>query len=645
MASIVRWTGRLIVYPKVYLGALLATLVWHLFLFFGAAGSNAGRIAVLAAAPAAFLAVWAVAAPIGLLRKALQDDAQAGSGWRILLAHLGSVTLQLVGFSAVLVLSGLWVVLHGIGVPKLLDLLPIPVIDWFVWMVLRGLGVGLVVMALVAAVAQCAYAVSRLTERFHRFLLLWSGLMLAWAVLRALPRLSEWLGWLPHISFEEFVLVGDGFELQRAYYESAPFAAALILAALLAVLAGWIYGVLKNPGIPHSEAAAAAPDPGGGAPRRILDRRERLLIFVAALSLAFVYDVFENGSTVEANLRESLIRPVVALQDDLGFLRGAPFVASQGSLVHPARGVTTFVARVAGDVRITRAKGQEISVDYAVRTYAASQRAAQTYHELVGVGLMQSGERLELVLQAPPADGSIHVRVRYDIALPPGIQVVLDARYGSVEAYDVAGRITATLQRASMRATSIQGDVEVEAVDGDVWLTGIDGDVTVNHLNGRVEVHGVAGEVSVTGEHTTFESTDVDGSVTARLTRSLARLYQVRGDVDVEALMTRIRADKIEGKTSIRGTLSPIVLSGLTGPAELVSDRGNVTAYLDPALDWNVRLASRRGEVMASFPEEFSVSSSVENRQRVVTAVKGTGATTFRSEISGADLTVEVRPR
>jgi len=643
MATITRWPGRLFIYPKVYLGALLATLVWHLVLYFGASGWGAGRITVLAALPAAFMLLWAVLAPIGLLKTALEGDDAASGSYRVLLVHFGSTALQIVAFAAVLLLGGLWVVLRGVGVPTLLDLLPIPVIDWFVWLVVRGLGISLVAVVLLAAVAQCAYTVSKLAERFRGFLFLWSGAMLSWAVLRALPRLSDWLSWLPRISFEEFVAVGDGFELQRSYYESGPYAAALILALLLVALAGWVYGIVKD-----SAAKPRPPVPqpqAGGGVRHILDMRERLLIFIAALSLAFVYDVFENRSAVEAGLQGTLIRPAVVLQDDLGFFRGAPFVSSEGRISHPAAGIKTLVVRVAGDVRLFHSENEEISVTYTIRTYAASQRAAQSYHDLVGIGFARSGDRLELLLQTPPSDGSVEARARYDITLPPGIQAVLDADYGSVEVHDVRGGIVATLRQASMRATDVQGDVEVEAVDGDVWLTGILGDVTIRHQNGRVEVHGVSGRLDLSGEHTTFESSDVQGDVTVRLTRSLAKLYRVQGAIDVEARMTRLWTDRIHGRSLIRGTLSPITLAGPIAPVELISDRGNVVVHLASDLDWNVRLASRRGEVIASFPEEFSVSSAMERDRRVLTAVKGSGETLFQSEVAGAHLTLDVRPR
>lgn len=643
MATIAHWLARLMVYPKVYLGALALMLVWHLFLLFSASGANAGRIAVLAALPGLFLIAWAVVSPIGLLRRALHDDSPASGGFRLLLAHFGSTALQLLVFAAVLLFGGLLVVLRGVGVPNLLDLLPIPVIDWFVWLVVRGIAVSLVATALLAAIAQCAYAVSRLTERYGRFLLLWSGLMLTWGVLRALPLLGGWFSWLPHLSFEEFVSVGDGFELQRSYYESGPFAAALILAVALVAAAAWVYGILKDPGkaLAH-EPRPAAPVTGAGSVRQVLDMKERLLIFVAALSLAFVYDVVANREAVDAGLQEALVRPAIVLDDDLGFFRSAPFVGSQGSLAHPAAGIATFVVRAAGDVRITHSESPEIAIHYALRTYAESQRAAQSYHERVSVGLSRTGDRLELLLQTPPADGAIDARVRYEIAVPRGIQIVLDSRHGSVEAHGVQGRIVATLRQASMRATDVQGDVEVEAVDGDLVLTGIQGNVSIRHTNGRVEAHGIVGRLEVDGEHTSLDTTSVQGDLVARLTRSLAKMYQVAGDVDVDAQMTRVWTDRVHGKTLIRGALSPITLAGPIAPVELVSDRGNVTVHLAPDREWNVRLVARRGEVHASFPEEFRVSSAIENRQRVVTAVKGSGATPFEGEVSGAQLSLEV---
>ena len=141
-----------------------------------------------------------------------------------------------------------------------------------------------------------------------------------------------------------------------------------------------------------------------GTPRRILQLNERVLIVFAALSLVFVYDVFTNNRTVREGFQQSLVRPVVAYQDDLGFTRGVPFVASQGRIDLPSTGITTLYIKAPGDIRLHAADSDSIAIDYTFRTFAESAKAAEAYHELVDVSHFASrgdpGSDLTITRQA-----------------------------------------------------------------------------------------------------------------------------------------------------------------------------------------------------------------------------------------------------
>lgn len=285
-------------------------------------------------------------APVGLLRREPTDARISRARHAsVVFVHLGTTAAQLAVFAAVWFIGARWVFLYGVGVPNLLDLLPIPVIDWFIWIVVRVVFIAWIVLILLAAIAQCSYVVSLLSKGRRSFLWLWSGLMLAWGAIRILPPLADGLAWLPPFRFQEFVAVGDGFELQTTYYESGPYAAALLLTGLFALATARVYRVVTSPSLPPGDAPPIGATADGEAPRRVLHPAERVLIVVAALSLAFVYDVASNGDAVRSGWPRALIRRVVAHHDDLGFTRGVPFVASQGSIDHPASSITTDLHR------------------------------------------------------------------------------------------------------------------------------------------------------------------------------------------------------------------------------------------------------------------------------------------------------------
>ena len=246
---------------------------------------------------------------------------------------------------------------------------------------------------------------------------------------------------------------------------------------------------------------------------------------------------------------------------------------------------------------------------------------------------LQNGTTLEVLVRTPPAQTGIATRVRYDVAVPPGVHAVIESQDGLIEAHGLADGLTARLRRSSLRATEVRGPVTVESVDGDVWLTSVEGDVSVNHHNGRVEVHGVRGNLELEGEDGTFESSDVRGTVRANLKRSLGRFARLGGDLVVDGLMARIQADSVTGAMTVRGVLSPIDLRRPYAPVSVRSDRGNVTVQLDPGIDWRLQLVAERGAIHASLPDEFVSSQEAPSGGQRVTAVKGSGEMVFEGEV------------
>lgn len=640
MPALLRWTERVLAYPRVYLGALAATIATHLILLFVAPRWNAGIVLVLAAAPSLFLVVWAVLSPTGLLRRDLGGHSAARfGGVKLVLAHLGATALQLALFAAVWLLGARWVFLQGVGVPTLLDLLPIPIIDWFVWIVVRVVIVAWVGLTLLAAIAQCSYLVGLLTDGRRLFLWLWSGLMLAWATIRFLPQLADWLAWLPYFRFQEFVAVGDGFEIQTIYYESGPYAAALLLVGIIVFASVYLYQVVTSPVPQAGPEAAGGKGEGGAKPRRVLNPKERVLIVIAALSLVFVYDVASNSGDAREGLRRSIVRPVIAYQDDLGFTRGAPFVASQGTIQHPALGIKTLKIKALGDVHLTASDGDTIVIDYTVRTFGDSARSAQAYHELIEVIAQPNGETLEVGLLTPPSQRGIGARVRFNITLPPTIRAEIEGGDGLIEAHGLSQGLAARLSRSSLRATDVRGRVDVEITDGDAWLTSIQGDVMLKHENGRVEVHGLEGSLTIAAQHSTFETSDVAGDVEAQLVRSLGRFHRLMGDLSIESLMARLEASHVTGALWIQGVLSPITLLQPLTAVTLSSERGNVIVQLDDK-DWRLEVTAQRGSIQTSLPQEYEISHERRINSQSLSAVKGRGEALVRAEVRGANLWV-----
>lgn len=204
-----------------------------------------GAVALSAWLPLALTPVWAVFSSIRLMRFSLGEEGQLDRGaraWRIVLSSLGITLLQVLAYSLLVGLGALLLFRRSLGIPGLLDLLPIPSPMWFGGLLLRGYGIILLFVLVLAALSQFAYVFSRLVESFRGLLGAWVFLLAGWIGMRIVPILADWLAWLPDFSFDEFYAVGDVYEFRTVLIESSPIAAlGLFFVALLAASI-WLLG-------------------------------------------------------------------------------------------------------------------------------------------------------------------------------------------------------------------------------------------------------------------------------------------------------------------------------------------------------------------------------------------------------------------
>lgn len=119
----------------------------------------------------------------------------------------------------------------------------------------------------------------------------------------------------------------------------------------------------------------------------------------------------------------------------------------------------------------------------------------------------------------------------YEVTVPAGTRVTMNAISGSISAAGVRGGIDANSVSGSVDVRDAAANVAVESVSGNVTAVGVAGDVKVEAVSGQIEVSNVSGTVS---------AGDVSGSID---------LSNVRG--------TRVRANSVSGAVTYVGALNP----------------------------------------------------------------------------------------
>jgi DUF4097 and DUF4098 domain-containing protein YvlB len=112
---------------------------------------------------------------------------------------------------------------------------------------------------------------------------------------------------------------------------------------------------------------------------------------------------------------------------------------------------------------------------------------------------------------------------RYDVSVPRGVRLILEA---------VSGDITATGSQGEIEASSVSGDVDVTNGVREVSAEAVSGSVRVSQVNGNLRAETVSGDVraeSVTGD---VEATSVSGGIRLAGVQSRdVRSETVSGDI------------------------------------------------------------------------------------------------------------------
>lgn len=217
------------------------SLLWQAALWLFATDANAGMMTLLAWIPLVLAPVWSVlSAGMILHRRVLSDETtpKPSVGWKVLLLQVAAVSLQTLAFAGVAALGALLVFRLTLGVPNLLDILPIPDVGWVTDLLVKGAVLGFLFIPALAAATQTAYLFSRLVDGYRTALGVWVFVIVVWGSFRLLPLLTTALAWLPDIPFEELFAVGPAFEFRTVYLDSAPFGAVVLIALGLIAATG-----------------------------------------------------------------------------------------------------------------------------------------------------------------------------------------------------------------------------------------------------------------------------------------------------------------------------------------------------------------------------------------------------------------------
>ena len=266
---------------------------------------------------------------------------------------------------------------------------------------------------------------------------------------------------------------------------------------------------------------------------------------------------------------------------------------------------------IAGNVRVTGARGNEIRIDATKRVRSRDENQTRRLLADLRIEVSHVGNRVEVRTMFPRSSGrNTSASVDYVIAVPSGAVVNVKTISGDVSVAEVKGEV---------RAETVSGSVDVSATPNLASAKTISGDVRARGIT--------------TGGTLTLGT--VSGSVIASALE--ARVIEA-GTVSGNVQLTNVRAERVQAK-SVSGDIEYESRLVKGGRYEFNSHSGNVRVFLTQPSGFELDASSFSGTIRSDFPVTLrSTTGANGDRNR-----RGNRNTAIRGTFGDASAVLSVR--
>ena len=252
------------------------------------------------------------------------------------------------------------------------------------------------------------------------------------------------------------------------------------------------------------------------------------------------------------------------------------------------RGGLLDLELVSGHIIVTGASGNQVRIRAQAEEGRISLRASPTLASL-----------------SVEYDGRPRGEVRYEVSVPDGVRVSMEA---------VSGNITARNVGADLEASTVSGIVELRDIGGLADVEAVSGNITASGIRGGINIDATSGTINVS---------DVDGEVIIENTSGTITLTDIRSRL--------VRAETVSGSVLFQGAIEP------AGRYEFASHSGSIRLTLPPSTGAQLSLSTFSGSLSSDFPitlEPRSRSGEKRLEFRVGNGGARLSAETFSGSIS-----------
>jgi DUF4097 and DUF4098 domain-containing protein YvlB len=314
----------------------------------------------------------------------------------------------------------------------------------------------------------------------------------------------------------------------------------------------------------------------------------------------------------------------------------------------PAAGLKRIVfENPRGNIKVTGSDTQTVQVtgQETIRSYARQE--ADRTHDVTPVEIVPEGDHLLVRTNQERAPSNQRASDDLEVAVPRGMSVEARAGAGDFEISDVAGDVDLTSDRGDVRLSGVGGNARLEIGHSAlIRASGVQGSIELQGNGSDIDLENVSGQVTVTG--------DFDGTLDFK---NLAKPLQYEGtrntEVHLQAAPGRISMDR--SQFSAKDIVGPVRLvtgsrdvkvEQFTVSMDLQTERGDIELtpgrtpmpsidarsangkidlVLPPKAAFNLQATAETGDAINDFGPP--IQKDVNGRTAILTGKVGDGPT------------------
>jgi DUF4097 and DUF4098 domain-containing protein YvlB len=245
-----------------------------------------------------------------------------------------------------------------------------------------------------------------------------------------------------------------------------------------------------------------------------------------------------------------------------------------------------LIQNLEGDVKVTAAAGNQMTITARKTVRAMNRSDADAADRETSLEISDQAGRLVVRTNQDRARDNQRVSEDLEISLPKSVSLALEGRSGDLDVSGVSGPVKITYRRADqIRATGVQGNVDIEGRGRDIEIRDIAGAVSINGTyTGNVRVQNAARGLRFTSTLTTLSLEKLTGRMD--MESATLALNGVTGPIRLDARRKDVRIGDFSGDLDVHVRQQ--------GELDLRPEKGNSLG--------TIRAETARGDIRLSVP-------------------------------------------